>query len=45
MKTDLTQAQINAYIENGYIVIRDFLILGELEVWRDAVDEAVSRSW
>lgn len=41
MKTDLTQEQIDAYTDHGYIIIHDFLTPDELEVWREAVDEAV----
>lgn len=42
MNTDLTQAQIDSYRENGFIVVHDFLTAAELESWRDAVDEAVA---
>lgn len=42
MKFELTQAQIDAYRENGFIVLEDFLSKEELEYWRDAVDEAVA---
>ena len=43
MNTNLTQAQIDANRENGFIVIHDFLTAEELEIWRDAVDEAVAK--
>ncbi len=42
MYTDLTQAQIDSYRHNGFIVIHDFLTADELEAWRDAVEEAVA---
>jgi len=41
MKTRLSQQQIDAYQENGFVVIKDFLTPPELELWRDAVEEAV----
>ena len=41
MNTEITQAQIDAYQTNGFVVIDDFLTPEELETWRDAVDEAV----
>ena len=43
MRTDVTQHEIESYRENGFIVIEDFLSADELEVWRDAVMEAVSQ--
>ena len=42
MNTELSQEQIEFYRENGFVVIDDFLTPEELEVWRDAVDEAVA---
>lgn len=42
MKTKLTREQIENYQENGFIVIEDFLLAQELEIWRDAVEEAVA---
>lgn len=42
MNTALTQAQINSYQENGFIVIDDFLTPSELEHWRAVVDEAIA---
>lgn len=42
MKTEVTGAQIEAYRENGFVVIDNFLTTNELETWRDAVDEAVT---
>ncbi len=41
INTDLSQEQIDSYRENGFIVLHDFLSPEELEIWRDAVDEAV----
>ena len=41
MNTHLTQAQIDSYRENGFVVIHDFLTPDELESWRQAVDGAV----
>ncbi len=41
MKHQLNDEQIQLYQENGFIVIDDFLIPGELEHWRNAVDNAV----
>ena len=41
MNAELSQEQTEFYRENGFIVIDDFLTPEELEVWRDAVDEAV----
>jgi phytanoyl-CoA hydroxylase len=42
MNTNLSQEQINEYRSNGFVVIDDFLTSDELEMWREAVDEAVS---
>ncbi|MCY3659439.1 MAG: phytanoyl-CoA dioxygenase family protein, partial [Caldilineaceae bacterium] len=41
MNTEITQAQIDAYQTNGFVVIDEFLTPEELETWRDVVDEAV----
>lgn len=41
MRTEVTQAEIDSYQENGFVVIEDFLTAPELETWREAVDEAV----
>tara|TARA_Y100000588_G_scaffold348112_1_gene397440 strand:+ start:8788 stop:9594 length:807 start_codon:yes stop_codon:yes gene_type:complete len=41
MRSELTQAEIESYHENGFVVIHDFLTDNELEAWRDAVGEAV----
>ncbi len=42
MNNELTNAQIAAYRENGFLVIPDFLSGTELDTWRSAVDEAVA---
>ncbi len=42
MNTNLNQAQIDSYQENGFIVIDDFLTPSELEHWRTVVDEAIA---
>ena len=41
MNTEITQAQIDTYQTQGFVVMDDFLTSGELETWRDAVDQAV----
>lgn len=41
MNTAITQAQIDFYQDNGYVVIEDFLDSNELETWRAAVDTAL----
>jgi len=41
MNTELSDAQIASYRENGFVVLDDFLTADELEQWREAVDEAV----
>jgi ectoine hydroxylase-related dioxygenase (phytanoyl-CoA dioxygenase family) len=41
MNCEVTQAQIDSYQENGFVVFDDFLTPDELEIWRDAVDQAV----
>jgi ectoine hydroxylase-related dioxygenase (phytanoyl-CoA dioxygenase family) len=43
MRTKLTQAQIDHYRENGFVVIKNFLSPRELAAWRAAVDDAVGR--
>ncbi len=42
MNDQLTSAQISFYRENGFLIIEDFLDKAELDIWRAAVDEAVS---
>ncbi len=41
MNTEITQAQIDTYQANGFVLMDDFLTPGELETWREAVDTAV----
>jgi len=43
MKTELTQAQINFYRDEGYIIIENFLTPDELETWRRQVGDAVAQ--
>ncbi len=43
MKTVLENEQITSYRDNGYLAV-DLLDHTELEVWRQAVDEAVSKT-
>jgi ectoine hydroxylase-related dioxygenase (phytanoyl-CoA dioxygenase family) len=42
MRTEVTQAQIDAYQQYGFVVLDEFLTSQELERWREAVDEAVN---
>jgi len=42
MKTEVTQAQIDSYQQNGFVLVEELLTPQELEMWRDAVDEAVA---
>jgi phytanoyl-CoA hydroxylase len=42
MNTNLTQTQIDAYRDNGFVIHENFLTPDELEEWRDAIDEAVT---
>lgn len=42
MRSDLSQADIDSYQENGFLVWDGFLDDRELEIWRAAVDEAVA---
>jgi phytanoyl-CoA hydroxylase len=41
MKSELVHEQIDFYRENGFVLIENFLDAGELEYWREAVEEAV----
>jgi len=41
MNTELSQSQVGFYKENGYIIQDDFLNAEELELWRNAVTEAI----
>ena len=43
MRTEVTQAEIDFYQENGFVVIDDFLTAPELETWREAVDDAIEQ--
>lgn len=43
MKNNLTQEQVTQYKKDGFLVIEDFLSRDELQFWRDALDEAVSK--
>jgi phytanoyl-CoA hydroxylase len=42
MNAELSEEQIRFYQENGYVVIEDFLNTEELEIWREAVMEAIA---
>ncbi len=41
MRYKVSKEEVTAYRENGFVVIDDFLTESELNVWRNAVDEAV----
>jgi len=43
MRDYVTQNEIDHYQENGFVVLEEFLTPDELEIWRDAVDEAVEQ--
>jgi integrase len=43
MKSDLSLQDIEQYQKNGFLVIEDFLSEDELEFWRAALDEAMSK--
>ena len=43
MNTDLSQDQIEAYRNNGFVVIEDFLTDEELATWRSYVDDAIEQ--
>jgi len=43
MNTTITQAQIDRYRADGFVVVPDFLSRAELDDWRDALDEALGR--
>ncbi len=43
MNTTITEAQIEHYQDNGFVVIDNFLTDDELETWRTYVDEAVNQ--
>jgi phytanoyl-CoA hydroxylase len=42
MNTELTPQQVAFYRDNGFVVHHDFLTPAELDIWRQAVDEAVA---
>ncbi len=42
MRSTATPDEIASYQEQGFVVIEDFLTSDELDLWRDAVDEAVA---
>jgi len=42
MNTHISKEQVNFYQTNGFIVIDDFLTSEELEIWREAVTEAMA---
>ena len=43
MNDHISQQQIDFYQDNGFIVIEDFLDLGELAQWRETTQEAVDQ--
>ena len=43
MKNEVTQAQVQFYQDNGFLVIENFLDAAELETWRHNTDEAVAQ--
>lgn len=43
MREHVTDAEVEAYRSNGFVVIEDFLDRGELEHWRNVVGEAVEQ--
>jgi phytanoyl-CoA hydroxylase len=43
MKNELSPESISAYQQNGFLVIEDFLSSEELDFWRLALDEAVTK--
>src|SRR5690349_21538084 len=42
MRYQPTQAEIESYRENGFVVIENFLDAGELEHWRTVTEAAVA---
>src|SRR5688500_602220 len=42
MRTELNSQQIDSYRENGFFAIESFLDSGELALWREVFDEAMS---
>ncbi len=43
MKSELSPSEIQQYRQDGFLVIEDFLSPDELEQWRSALEEAVSK--
>ena len=43
MKNELSPQEIAQYQQDGFLVKEDFLSPIELDFWRDALDEAVSK--
>ena len=43
MREHVTDAEVEAYRTNGFVVIEDFLDPGELDHWRNVVGEAVEQ--
>lgn len=41
MKTTISDAEREFYVQNGYLIAEEFLEPSELQRWREAVDEAV----
>ncbi|OJY94622.1 phytanoyl-CoA dioxygenase [Terrimonas sp.] len=41
MNTFLTNEQIESYQKDGYLIVEDFLSAEELDLWREAVTEAI----
>jgi phytanoyl-CoA hydroxylase len=42
VRTSVTEAEVVAYREDGFVVVEDLLTSDELEAWRSAVDHAVA---
>jgi ectoine hydroxylase-related dioxygenase (phytanoyl-CoA dioxygenase family) len=43
MKNELSQGQIEKFQNDGYVVIDDFLSKEELELWREALSDAIAK--
>ena len=41
MRYKLTDTEVSSYRKNGFLVVDDFLDASEVEIWREAVDNAV----
>ncbi|MBA2698517.1 MAG: phytanoyl-CoA dioxygenase family protein [Nocardioidaceae bacterium] len=44
MRNTFTQAEVESYRQNGFLIVEDFLDSGELERWRQVVTETVTAS-